>query len=162
MNDWWSRFDWWLEGLLENLFPPPAYDKPPQELSMNQETPITAPNPDALLPWDTPANCRHNVRAIADLEGLTLAQKDDLSRTLHCESNYNPRCVHPNIVNGKITSTDYGICQWNDWFHGKEITPDEALNNPEKAVRLMCQYVRAGRISQWVCYSRGLYKEYSA
>ena len=137
----------------------------PINLPMNQPSiiPTTAPDPDALIPdWSIHANARHNVRALADLCGLSEVQKNLMSQVLHCESNYNVNCVHPNIVNGKVMSTDYGICQWNDYYHGKEISPEDALHNPEKAVRLMCEYVKAGRISQWVCYSRGLYEAYSA
>jgi hypothetical protein len=72
---------------------------------------------------------------------------------------YLPGITHPNLdKTGKVFSTDYGICQWNDVYHGKEITPEEALHDPEKAVRLMCQYVKQGLIKQWVCYSTGCIK----
>ncbi len=154
--------------LVHAIFAPPAYDTPPETLSMNQpvtspQSPETAPhqaqqpNPDTLVAWDTPANCRHNVRVLADLEGLTVFQKNMMSQVIHCESGYN---IHARHDNG--TSVDHGICQWNSFFHKDEITPDEAENNPEKAIRLMCSYVKAGRISQWVCFSKGMYKKYSA
>jgi hypothetical protein len=119
------------------------------------------PNPDALLPWTTPENCRHNVRALADLEGLTQAEKNVMSMVIHCESGYFIHAKHPNLFNRKQMSCDYGICQWNDKYHGGEITPDEAMNDPEKAVRLMCQYMKKGLIKQWVCYSSGMYKRYT-
>lgn len=120
--------------------------------------------------WSTPEAARHSLRVICDEEGLTVQQKDDMSRTVNCESGYKS-IVHPNIVTKHLpdgtthtytASTDYGICMWNDFYHGAEISPDTALHNPEAAVRLMCQYVKSGRISQWVCYSEGLYKNYSA
>lgn len=123
---------------------------------------VPIPNPDALLPWTTPDNCRHNVRALADLEGLSEDQKNLMSQVIHCESNYNPACVHKNIVNGVVASTDNGICQWNDYYHGSEITPDQALNNPEMAVRLMCTYMKQGLIKEWVCFSKAMYLQYSS
>ena len=66
------------------------------------------------------------------------------------------------IYNDTLVSTDRGIAQWNDKYHGSEITNDEAFHDPEKAVRLMCQYVKRGQLKQWVCFSSGLYKQYSA
>ena len=123
-------------------------------------------NPDALLPWDTADNCRHNVRAICDLEGLTEVQKDNLSKTIHCESNYNPACVHPNTFNGKVSTTDYGICQINDYWHigpGKDFPSSEyVLQNPEACVRWMCNQWKAGNANAWVCHSKGLFNNYSA
>lgn len=126
-------------------------------------TPPTAPiSTSQAYDWSTPEAARHSVRVICDEEGLTVPQKNLLSQVIHCESGYNPNIVHPNLSNGKVFSTDYGIAQWNNFYHGKEISPDDALHNPEKAIRLMCSYVKAGRISQWVCYSSSLYKKYSA
>lgn len=162
------KFIDWLEELLLNLFPRPAYDIDPQTLPMNQDPepikidPIVAPDPDALAPWDTPEHCRHNVRAIADLEGLTVAQKNLLSQVIHCESGYHPLAIHPNLYKGHVASTDRGICQWNDKYHSSEISNYEAFNDPEKCVRLMCQYVKRGEIKYWVCYSSGLYLQYDA
>ena len=174
------------EGLkdLGQIFARPNYDVPVTSLPMNQpvepsqpQTPsatqttdtiqVTPPvNPDALAPWDTFDNCRHNVRALCDLMGLTEQQKNDLSSTVHCESNYNPQCVHPNIVNGKTVSTDYGICQVNDFYHigaGKDFpSSDYVLNNPEMCIRWMCKEWLAGNANMWVCHLRNLQVYYSS
>lgn len=127
--------------------------------------PPTPKNPDALLMWNNAQNCRHNVRAICDLEGLNEQQKNDLSGTIHCESNYNPNCVHPNVVNGITTSTDYGICQINDYFHigiGKDFPSVEyVLQNPEACVRWMCKQWLAGNGRLWVCYLKNIYTHYT-
>ncbi len=171
----------WLEGLLSDILPAlkylfqvvlpqvlfPRADEVKDNKIINEPMPtpepiqppivIAPPNPDALLPWTTPENCRHNCRAIADLEGLTVSQKNTMSQVIHCESGYSIHAKHDNK-----TSVDHGICQWNSFFHASEITPYQAENDPEKAVRLMCQYVKAGKINQWVCYSRGYYKNYTA
>lgn len=129
-------------------------------------SPVAAPNPDTLSPWTSMANNRHNVRVIADLEGLNLKQKNDLSATIHCESNYNPKCIHPNLVNGKVSSIDFGICQINDFFHigsGKDFSSsDYVLNNPEACVRWMARQFKAGNAHLWVCYSKSLYTHYSS
>ena len=153
-----------LEDIIVAMYHDPLSQKP-QDLPMNQ--PVTI-KPVVMTPatqkylWDTKENCRHSIRVICDEEGLTVQQKNDLSATLHCESNWNPKCVHPNIVNDKVMSTDYGICQWNDYYHGKEISPKDAVNDPEKAVRLMCQYVKRGQLNLWVCYKTGMFLKYSS
>ncbi len=124
-------------------------------------TPAPTPPPVPIYDWSTPEAARHSLRVICDEEGLTVDQKNLMSQVVHCESGYLTDIKHPNLdKDGRVASTDYGICQWNDYYHGKEISPDDALHDPEKAVRLMCKYVREGLITQWVCFTSGLYKEY--
>lgn len=110
--------------------------------------------------WDTRSNIRHTVRVICDEEGLTKEQKDTMCATIQGESNFNLTVTNDNYYKGKLVSTDYGICQWNDYYHGKEITPDEAVHNPEKAVRLMCAYWKRGQRDTWIAYKSGSYKKY--
>lgn len=121
---------------------------------------------DTLVAWTGPENCRHNVRVLCDLEGLNEKQKEDLSATVHCESNYNPACIHPNVVNGKVSSTDYGIAQINDYWHigeGKDFPSSEyILQNPEAVIRWMCKQWLAGYGRAWVCYNKGMYNSYSS
>ncbi len=115
--------------------------------------PITLAPPRYL--WDTKDNCRHSVRVICDEEGLTVQQKNNLSAT-----------VHPNIVNGKTSSTDFGIAQINDYWHigvGKDFpSSDYVLNNPEACIRWMCRQFKADNAKAWVCYGRGLFHNYSS
>lgn len=124
---------------------------------------ITPPmNPDDLLPWNTTGSLSHenwhNVRALCDLEGLSVEQKNTLTACVWVESEFN---THARLDNkdkvGRVWSTDLGICQWNTYFHGKEITPDQSVNDPEFAIRLMCKYWLAGRESQWVSFTSGAY-----
>lgn len=140
------------------------YFTKPKVIAITMPEPVIEPTPEPIAPkyeWDTPEKARHSVRVICDEEGLTVAQKNELCATVQCESGFNIHTVHPNIgKDGKVHSTDYGICQWNDYYHGKEISPDEALHNPEKAVRLMCAYWKRGQGRLWVCYSKELYKKY--
>lgn len=126
---------------------------------MPQTLDVTTIYPD----WTNPVIARHNLRVICDQEGLTFEQKTTMSKVIHCESGYNVNCVHPNLnENGEVASTDFGICQWNDYYHGEEMPQQTALHNPEAAIRLMCKYVKQGLIKEWVCFSSGLYEHYAA
>jgi len=120
------------------------------------------PSVDTLLPWNTTTSLSHenyhNVRVICDLEGLTPEQKDILTACVWVESEFNTHAKLENMKNGQVWSTDNGICQWNTYFHGSEITPDQAINDPEFAVRLMCSYWKAGKETQWVSFTSGEYK----
>jgi hypothetical protein len=149
--------------------PPEAPKMPveaPQTPTMTQTAPCPIPSATAQLnasyDWSTPEAVRHSVRVIADEEGLTLFQKNLMCQVIHCESGWNIHAINHNMVAGKVASTDYGLCQWNDYYHGKEISPDDAVNDPEKAVRLMCTYVKKGLIREWVCYSTGMYNHYTS
>lgn len=123
-------------------------------------------NPDALLPWTSIENNRHNVRALCDLAGLTEEEKNKISQVIHCESNYNPACVHPNIVNGIVSSTDFGIAQINDFWHigpGKDFeTSQYVLDNPKECIEWMIKQFKAGNLRLWVCYNKSLYENYSS
>lgn len=152
-------------------------------------TPVVTPAPLPVTPplipkylWDTTANIRHSLRVICDESGLSVKDKNDMCATVQAESGFKLTAVNLNISNGtsistdiehmnveiekvkqkglRISSTDYGPCQWNDYYHGKEITPDEAVNNPEKAVRLMCAYWKREQCNLWVAYSSGAYKRF--
>jgi hypothetical protein len=138
-------------------------------------------NPDTLLPdWSVTVSAHHNVRVLCDLEGLSYvrnipvvmpdgttqlwSQKDILTACVMEESGFHINAVNHNYVfeNGVriLSSTDNGLCQWNDYFHGKEITPDQALHDPEMAVRLMCSYWKTGKMAQWCSYSSGEYRKW--
>lgn len=121
-----------------------------------------SPKPVPKYLWDTPENVRHSVRVICDEEGLSVKQKNELCATVQCESQgFNIHAINQNKdKKGNVLSTDRGIAQWNDHYHGKEISNEDALNDPEKSIRLMCKYWKAGKANQWVCYSMGLYKTY--
>lgn len=150
--------------ILDSLYAKPV---PVPTTPIQEETPM-AITPSQSIPvppylWDTPENARHSLRVICDEEGLTVEQKNTMSQVVHCESEYKIAARLDNKdKNGNIWSTDAGLCQWNSYWHGKEISTDEAFNDPEKAVRLMCQYVKNGQLKQWVCFSSGKYLGYTA
>lgn len=114
--------------------------------------------------WDTPEQARHSVRLICDEEGLPLDLKNDLDACVHVESDYSPKAMHQNMVNGTVSSTDYGIVQVNDYFHigpGKDFpSVDYVLANPEACVRWMAKLFKAGKANLWSSYQSGAYKKY--
>ncbi|MDE2102085.1 MAG: hypothetical protein KGL39_32870 [Patescibacteria group bacterium] len=146
----------------------PEEEKPLDTQTMEQIPPETLPavlDVMTIYPqWENKDVARHNVRVICDQEGLTFAQKNDLTATIHCESNFNPTCVNKNMIGNKVASTDYGICQINDYYHigdGKDFpSVDYVLNNPEACVRWMCKMWLSGQAKMWVCYLKGMYLNY--
>lgn len=144
----------------------PIDPQPTPEPTQPSTPAVEASVPSQGLLWDTIEHARHSVRVICDEEGLTWQQKEDLSSTVHCESGYIPHLIHPNYVQGKIQTTDYGIAQINDYWHigpGKEFpSKDYVLNNPEACIRWMAREWKKGHARMWVCYDRNLFKNYSA
>ena len=138
--------------------------------SMPETPPKTPQNaPTEVLPpkydWSTPEAARHAIRTICDEEGLTVKQKNDLSATVHCESGYK-NLIHPNMVNGKVSTTDFGYFMINDWWHigkGKDFpSTDYVMQNPEAVCRWMCRQWKAGNAKAWVCYQKGMYLSYTS
>jgi soluble lytic murein transglycosylase-like protein len=93
------------------------------------------------------------IRRVAREEGVP---EEIILAVIKCESGLNPKAINKN----KDGTTDYGLCQFNDFWYRDLITPEEALNEPEKAVRLMCRQFKKGRAFDWVCYRSGKYKEF--
>ena len=159
----------WIKSILkeDTMTPNSPVEAPKQPL--NASVSVSTPNPDTLVPWDTEhvltyANY-HNCRVLADLCGLSFEQKETMCATIWGESEFATFAKNTNYAFNSagikyVASTDAGICQWNDVYHGSEITPDQATNDPEMAVRLMCSYWLAGRMNQWCAYSSGRYKQF--
>jgi len=110
--------------------------------------------------WDTPAKACHSFRVICDEVGLSVNEKNMLAKVLNCESGFNVKAVHKN--NDARKTIDYGIAQFNDYWYKNLITPDEALNDPEKAVRLFISEYRSGRLKNWVCYKSKKYLNFQS
>jgi hypothetical protein len=99
------------------------------------------------------------VRKVCEEKGLSSEETELLCKVIECESGFDDRTI---CDNG--TSKDFGICQFNNyWYWTKEqiIHPDEALNNPEKAIGIMIDMYKKGRLKDWVCYNSGKYFRYS-
>lgn len=103
------------------------------------------------------------VRRVCKEENLDPQMAERLYKTIECESNFNPKAKHVN-TNG---TTDWGLCQFNDgppnvspekkWWIGPEKALDsvqEAIENPEKCVRIMAREFKTGRAYLWVCYKK--------
>lgn len=126
------------------------------------------------LLWDTHDNARHSIRVRCDVKGLNLHEKDLITACIEQESGcLNYRMVNEKLVpttnknlnkDGSLSSTDWGICQINDYFHigdGKDFPSVEfVMANPEKAVDYMINMYKAGRLSMWVSYTSGAYLKY--
>lgn len=131
---------------------------------------VTTPFPEPVAPkylWDTPVNARHSIRVICDEEGLNLANKDIICKVINGESGFKNTAINRNKnAKGVVTSTDWGICQINDYFHvgvGKTFSSvDDILQHPDKAVRFMVKMAKVGKLNLWVAYSSGSYKNYPA
>lgn len=85
------------------------------------------PPPHPTYDWSTPLAARHSVRVICDEEGLTVEEKNTLCATIGGESGWRTQAINHNRVDGKVVSTDFGICQWNDYYHGKRDFTDWRL-----------------------------------
>ena len=93
------------------------------------------------------------VRSIASNYNIDV---EALVATIWCESGMNPKAVNINRDGTK----DLGICQFNNYWYRNKISEWDALNNPEKAIHLMCKEWQKGKAYNWVCYSTGKYKKY--
>lgn len=137
---------------------------PPQLPTISQnETVVT--NVDTFRAWDTPANCKHNVRVLCDLGGLELTQKNLICAVIQGESGFDNSAKNENKNSqGIVTSTDWGICQINDRYHiGLHFdfpSIDYVLQNPDKAVQFMISMFLVGKLSLWCAYQNGSYKKY--
>lgn len=133
-------------------------------LRAKQDDSITRVYPPPKYLWNTKENTRRSVRTICDEEGLTVEQKNTLTATIQCESGFNTKAVNQNKKDGKVMSTDFGICQINSYYHigvGKSFpTSDFVINNPEACVRWMCKMWKAGKADLWVCHSKKMYLKY--
>lgn len=131
--------------------------------------PAPQPNPigvDVLYPtWDTPHNAYHNTRVLCDKAGLTLAEKNLICACIFQESRFDINAVNDNKnAQGKVLSTDYSLCQVNDYYHignGKDFPSVQyVLSNPEVVVRWMITMYKHGLLKLWVSYSSKAYTKW--
>lgn len=152
--------------------PMPAPVVPSPVIETSTTTPVVAAptssavNPDAgPLYWDTPKHIYHAVRVTCDLNNLSVAEKNILCECIYQESRFNNGAINHNKNSAGVTlSTDYGICQINDYYHigpGKDF-PSVAyvLEHPDKVFEWMIGMYKKGLLKQWVSYSSGAYKQW--
>lgn len=145
-----------------------AYSKQqdPMEPVQEQQTIPTAQNPDVLISdWIQPSNAYHNVRVLCDLAGLTLAEKNLICACIYQESRFNNAAVCRNKNSlGQLTSSDWGVCQVNDHYHiGPTLdfpSVEYVLDNPGSVVNWMIKMYQAGKLTMWVSFSSGAYRQW--
>lgn len=79
--------------------------------------------------------------------------EDIFVAVLYCESGMNPKAVNRN----KNGTTDFGICQFNDYWYRAQISPETALRQPEIALNVMAQAWATGHQNDWICYRNKRY-----
>ena len=115
--------------------------------------------------WSTTEKSRYNVRRICDDMGLTFEEKVTICACIYQESgfNNNAKCRNRD-KDGNLLSTDWGLCQINDFWHcgaGKTFQSAEyVVAHPEECVRWMIKMYKAGQLKLWVSYSAGHYKKW--
>jgi len=114
--------------------------------------------------WSTPKAAWHSVRVLCDSAGLNLEEKNLLCACIYQESQFLNTATHKNFVGGVLSSTDWGLCQINDWWHVTKYhdfpSAEFIVNNPDKAVAFMIDAYKNGGLSQWVSYSSGAYRQW--
>lgn len=130
---------------------------PPQTPPVPQNAPI-AP----VLDWETQKGTYHAVRVTCDNLRLTLEEKNLICACIYQESRFTNTATHQNKdASGNILSTDWGLCQVNDWYHigaGKDFpSVIYVVDNPEKVVEWMVGMYKHGLLKQWVSFSSQAY-----
>lgn len=175
-----------ISAFIRSLFYDPHMENV-ENLDMNasdvsDETSASQIPPPRKYLFDTPQNARHSTRVICDEEGLSLSHsvqvgnrwymlKDIVCACIDVESGFRNYYQDGRPVknlnldaNGKLKSTDWGICQINDYWHigpNREFPSVEyVLENPEKIVRWMVQMARVGKLKLWVSYTSGAYRKF--
>lgn len=80
-------------------------------------------------------------------EGLSEALTEDLLATVWGESGWNQWCVNKKTL-------DFGLCQFSIKYYIKSshMTPQDALEQPERCLTIMARAFKAGRQTDWVAY----------
>lgn len=147
----------WLVKWLAKLNNPSL---PVPQIDFDLPAPIVTPEvPVSKYDWTNKQAITHSVRLICDEEGLTYDMKNKLCATINCESGFSLTAKNENKDStGKVLSTDWGLCQFNDyWWVGAKKpfhSVSDILHNPEKCVRLMAREFKKGNAYLWVCYKK--------
>ena len=145
-----------IEKILKLMFQQTEIIKKEEEMikTINNDISPEAKPIEPKYDWSIPEKARKSVRIICDEEGMILKQKNEICDTINCESGFKTNLIHHN----KNGTSDYGIIMANShWYigEGKPIASiDEAINNPEKCIRVMCEMWRKKRMKDWICYRK--------
>lgn len=160
---WQAILQLFIKKTIPVVPPIPVQEKPVP----TPPAPVLAVPVQPLMPkylWETKENIRHSIRVICDELGMDVEQKNTMCATIYGESEFNLYAKNYNRSKktGEILSTDWGLCQWNDYYHGEEISSHDAVYNPEKAVRLMGHYWKKSEAYRnwWIAYKSGRYLQF--
>ena len=128
--------------------PMPTPEIKPEPIAEPVVAPVTPPKYD----WSNREACRHSLRVIADEEKLPVYLKNQLCETVRFESGFNPKAININ----KDKSKDCGLCQLSEKFYLKynNMTCQQAIDDPERCVRIMARAFKAGRARDWVAWQK--------
>ncbi len=144
----------------------PVEKETPQSTNPTTNTPqAPVSSPTEALLWVTPKQAWHSVRVMCDNESLSYGEKNLICAVIYQESEFKNGAVCRNKdKQGNILSSDWGLCQINDYWHcGKGKTFPSAkyvVAHPEEAVGFMLKMYRLGLLKLWVGYSSGAYKKW--
>lgn len=79
-----------------------------------------------------------------------------LVAVIWAESGMNPKAINRNTGG----TTDFGLCQFNDYWYKDQISPTRALNDPAFAVQVMCEAWERGRQWDWIAYRNKSYLKF--
>lgn len=168
--------------------PDPTEPDPLPELPSAPETTVSHPDEPAVVipapapsqpvitpsqsPMDfsTPKAAYHSVRVICDEMGLPLIKNVTVNGVTHYPKDIICACIWQEsrfsnkAVGRNAHSVDWGIVQINDriWAGPGEpfSSAQDIVDHPEKAVRFMVHMYQKGKLSLWVSYSSGVYKQW--
>lgn len=152
--DLWAKFS----AIIEQIAGGDAYEqaKTPTESVM--------PPIPKIFSWSIPADAFHLTRVLCDDAGLSFTNKNIICACIFQESRFLIQAKNENLYNGKVVSTDWGICQVNDHYHigpGKDFPSVQyVLDNPDKVVAWMISMSKHGLLKQWVSYSSGAFSKW--
>ena len=141
---------------ISNMPIPPPIASPSPEKPIN--TPIVEPS---HAFGDYPEEGKQVLRLMVCqkclLAGMAYDKMVDMFATISGESGWNPYAENIN----KDGTGDYGIAQLNSkWYlTPNNLTPKEAENNPSRCIDIMINSWRAGRMSDWIAYRSGGYRQ---
>lgn len=134
------------------------------KFSQPMQNPTSTPIP-ATLSWDNPAGTKKLIQQLCTDNNLNNDQADIICACIEQESQFNINAINYNRnAQDQVVSTDYGICQINDYYHigpGKDFPNAQyVLENPDKCVEYMIKCYKEGHLDWWVSYSSDAYKRY--
>lgn len=149
----------------------PVSDVPAEPVPSTSTVPSTVPESEPEPDWNDPRQAWHLTRVICDDVGLTYAQKNVLCACIYQESRFMNRhtdgrpMINENRKDGKVWSTDWGICQVNDYWnigHGKPFpSVDYVMEHPAEVVEWMAQIMKStGKLQPWSSYTSGAYEQW--